>query len=149
MGLEAGSDPLIVGPGEGRRSGGTSGTGRVKVDFADSRSFAIVESAPPAGAPGPPRHVHYEFDEAWYVLDGEIEFSIRDRVELCGSGSLAFAPRGVAHGLRNPGPRDARLLVIMTAECLRLVEEGGAAAAAGDRLALSEIFARYRSRLAE
>jgi quercetin dioxygenase-like cupin family protein len=140
---------LIVRPGEGRRSGGTSGTVRVKVDLADSRSFAIVESAPPAGAPGPPRHIHDEFDEAWYVLEGEIEFSIGERVELCGSGSLAFAPRGLAHGFRNPGPRDARMLVVMTAECLQLVEEGGAASASGDRSALSEIFARYRSRTAE
>jgi mannose-6-phosphate isomerase-like protein (cupin superfamily) len=149
MEFQTGSDPLIVRPGEGRRSGGTSGTGRVKVDLADSRSFAIVESAPPAGALGPPRHIHDEFDEAWYVLEGEMEFSIGDRVELCGSGSLAFAPRGVAHGFRNPGPHDARLLVVMTAECLQLVEEGGAAAAAGDRSALSEIFSRYRSRMAE
>lgn len=149
MGFEAGSDPLIVRPGEGRRSGGTSSTGRVKVDFADSRSFAIVESAPPAGMLGPPRHVHDEFDEAWYVLEGETEFSIGDRVELCGAGTLAFAPRGVAHGFRNPGPRHARVLVVMTAECLQLVEEGGAAAAAGDRSALSEIFRRYRSRMAE
>ena len=139
---------MIVPPGGGRRSGGTSGTGRVKVDRADDRSFAIAESAPPAGALGPPRHIHDEFDEAWYVLEGEMEFSIGDRVELCGSGSLAFAPRGVAHGFRNPGPRDARVLVVMTAECLQLVEEGGAAAAAGDRSALAEIFSRYRSRMA-
>jgi hypothetical protein len=90
MGFEAGSEPLIVRPGEGPRSGGTSGTGRVKVDLADSRSFAILESAPPAGVLGPPRHIHEEFDEAWYVLEGEMEFSIGDQVELCGSGSLAF-----------------------------------------------------------
>jgi hypothetical protein len=68
MGSRAGSDPVIVRPGEGRRSGGTSGTGRVKVDLADNRSFAIVESSPPAGALGPPRHIHDEYDEAWYVL---------------------------------------------------------------------------------
>jgi hypothetical protein len=41
------------------------------------------------------------------------------------------------------------MLVVMTAECLQLAEEGGAAAASGDRSALSEIFARYRSRMAE
>jgi quercetin dioxygenase-like cupin family protein len=141
--------PFIVRPGEGRHSGGTSGTGRVKVDVADGRSFAIVESAPRPGAPGPPRHVHDEFDEAWYVLEGEIEFSLGDRIELCGPGSLAFAPRGTVHGLRNPGPRDARILVVMTAACLQLVEEGGAAAAAGDLAALVAIMGRYRSRLAE
>ena len=149
MGFDPGSDPSLVLPGEGRRSGGTSGTARVKVDHADNRSFAIVESAPPAGALGPPRHIHDEYDEAWYVLDGEMEFSIGDRVELCGTGSLAFAPRGVAHGFRNPGPHDARMLVVMTAQCLQLVEDGGAAAAAGDRSALSAIFRRYRSRMAE
>jgi quercetin dioxygenase-like cupin family protein len=149
MGFDAEPSPLIVRPGQGRRSGGTSGTGRVKVDMAEGRSFAIVESAPPAGAPGPPRHVHDDYDEAWYVLEGQIEFSLGDRVELCGPGSLAFAPRSTVHGLRNPGPQEARLLVVMTAECLQLIQEGGAAAAAGDLSALSAIYSRYRSRLAE
>jgi quercetin dioxygenase-like cupin family protein len=149
MGFDAERSPVIVRPGEGRRFGGTTGTGRVKVDMAADRSFAIVESAPAAGAAGPPRHIHDAYDEAWYVLEGEIEFSVGDRVELCGPGSLAFAPRGTVHGFRNPGPRDARMLVVMTAECLQLVEEGGAAAAAGDRAALAAIFSRYRSRMAE
>ena len=75
--------------------------------------------------------------------------SVSGTESSCAAGSLAFAPRGVAHEFRNPGPRDARVLVVMTAECLQLVEEGGAAAAAGDRSALSEIFRRYRSRMAD
>jgi quercetin dioxygenase-like cupin family protein len=84
--------------------------------MAEGRSFAVVESAPPAGAPGPPPHIHDDYDEAWYVLEGAIEFRIGDRVEQCGPGSLAFAPRGTVHGFRNPGPGDARMLVVMTAE---------------------------------
>jgi len=30
----------------------------------------VVESTMPAGAPGPPLHLH-DFDEAFYVLEGE------------------------------------------------------------------------------
>jgi quercetin dioxygenase-like cupin family protein len=145
MGSE--DEPLIVRPGHGRRAGGTTGTAIVKVDYRGGRSFAIAESAPPAGTLGPPRHVHDDFDEAWYVLEGEIEFSLGDRVDVCGPGSLAFAPRGTVHGFRNPGPRDARVLIVMTAECLQLIEEGGTAAAAGDRASLTAILAHYRSRI--
>src|SRR5947209_4255809 len=44
-----------------------------------------------------PLHVHSREDEIWYVLEGEIAFTIGDRTVIAGPGSFASIPRGVPH----------------------------------------------------
>src|SRR4051812_44339988 len=67
---------------------------------------------PPGGA-APPLH-HHEFDEAFYVLDGEITFQVRDELFTAGPGAVAFAPGGVAHTLANLGDAPARYVLLCT-----------------------------------
>jgi mannose-6-phosphate isomerase-like protein (cupin superfamily) len=45
----------------------------------------------------PPLHVHEREDEAFYVLEGEIELHVGDVVTRLGPGGFAFAPRRVPH----------------------------------------------------
>ena len=40
---------------------------------------AFVENTVPAGWEGPPLH-HHDFDEAFYVLEGELTFQVGDRL---------------------------------------------------------------------
>lgn len=75
--------------------------------------LAIVENTIPAGAPGPPLHVH-AFDEAFYVLEGELTFQVGDRLTTAGRGELAFAPGGTPHTVANPSSAPARYLLICT-----------------------------------
>lgn len=49
---------------------------------------------------GPPLHSH-DFDETFYLLDGELAFRIGDQLLTRTAGQLAFAPRGVGHALTN------------------------------------------------
>ena len=74
---------------------------------------SIVESTMPAGAAGPPLHAH-AFDEAFYVLDGELTFQLRNRIITAKTGELVFARRGVAHTLANRSDTPARYLLVMT-----------------------------------
>jgi mannose-6-phosphate isomerase-like protein (cupin superfamily) len=46
-----------------------------------------------AGAAGPPLHVH-DFDEAFFIVEGELTFQLGDRLMNVGVGGLAFAPGG-------------------------------------------------------
>ncbi len=69
----------------------------------------VVEVSVPAGWPGPPLH-HHAFDEAFYVLEGELTFQLGDQLASAGAGSLTFAPRDSHHTLANPGDTDARYL---------------------------------------
>jgi mannose-6-phosphate isomerase-like protein (cupin superfamily) len=45
----------------------------------------------------PPLHIHTREDEAWYVIDGQMTLYVGNESFVVGSGSFAFAPRGLAH----------------------------------------------------
>jgi quercetin dioxygenase-like cupin family protein len=62
-------------------------------------------------ASNPPMHVQVDEDEAFYVLDGEIEFEVDGRVVRATPGTFAFVARGSAHLFRVLSAT-ARMLVI-------------------------------------
>jgi quercetin dioxygenase-like cupin family protein len=74
---------------------------------------SVIESTMPAGAKGPPLHTH-DFDEAFYVLDGELTFQLGDELRMAGPGELAFALRGVPHTLANRSSAPARFVIVFT-----------------------------------
>jgi quercetin dioxygenase-like cupin family protein len=55
-------------------------------------------------------HVHDDHVDAFYVLEGEVEFTVEDEVLRARPGTFVAAPPGTRHGFRNPGPGRARLL---------------------------------------
>jgi quercetin dioxygenase-like cupin family protein len=59
-------------------------------------AFTLLEWAAPRGF-GPPRHIHHQEDEAFYLLDGEMAVECGDRDWTVGPGDLVFLPRGIAH----------------------------------------------------
>ena len=67
----------------------------------------------PAGWPGPPLH-HHDFDELFYVLDGELTFQLGDEVFTRRAGEFAFAPRGAHHTFANHSGAEARQLIVCT-----------------------------------
>ena len=120
----------------------------VKVEHGASPSFAVFESELPASWEGPPPHLHRTQDEAFYVLDGSVTFSLDGRSKLCTAGSFIFVPRGSAHGF---GTTDlpARILVMMTPEAIRLVEAIYKASSPGevDPDAVAAIYEQYDSEI--
>jgi quercetin dioxygenase-like cupin family protein len=87
---------------------------RVLVRGADGAGrLAVMDNAVPAGAAGPPLH-HHDFDEAFYVLEGELTFQLGDRLFTRGAGELAFAPRGSHHTFANRSGAEARMLLVCT-----------------------------------
>lgn len=71
--------------------------------------FAILENVVDHGA-ATPIHVHAE-DEVFHVLEGEVIFSMNNRVCLLVEGSEIVVPAGTPHGWRNKSGRQARMLV--------------------------------------
>jgi quercetin dioxygenase-like cupin family protein len=72
--------------------------------------IAIVELG---GGGRPPLHRH-NFDETFYLLEGELTFQLDDEVFTRRAGELAFAPRGVAHTYANLSGAPARALLMIT-----------------------------------
>ncbi len=73
-------------------------------------AFALFEGTVPPGA-GPLPHVHRREDEAFYVLEGELEILDGDRTFTATAGSYVYIPRGVLHRFKNVAETTARLLV--------------------------------------
>ena len=72
-------------------------------------SFELMEFD---GAPSPPPHVHRDREELFFVLEGEVDFTLGSDVTAATAGSLLFIPRGAIHGFSAaPG---ARLLAFVT-----------------------------------
>jgi quercetin dioxygenase-like cupin family protein len=76
-------------------------------------AVSIVELSSDAGWPGPPLHRH-DFDEAFYVTEGELTFQLGEEVFTRGPGEIAFAPRNVAHTYANHSDAAARALLVCT-----------------------------------
>ncbi len=74
---------------------------------------SLVHNTVPANWPGPFLHRH-DFDEAFYVLEGELVFQVEDELIVKRAGETAFAPRGVAHTLTNRSDAPARYLLVCT-----------------------------------
>ncbi len=45
----------------------------------------------------PPPHIHHREDETFYVIEGEMTFSVGGRTIKATPGTMVFAPRNVAH----------------------------------------------------
>jgi quercetin dioxygenase-like cupin family protein len=76
-------------------------------------AYCLMEHLLTAAA-NPPMHVQTAEEEAFYVLDGEIEFEIDGATALATAGTFALVPRGAAHTFRVMSPT-ARMLVIASA----------------------------------
>jgi quercetin dioxygenase-like cupin family protein len=74
---------------------------------------SLMENVVPAHNPGPPLHKH-DFDEAFYMLEGELIFQVEDELSTKRAGELVFVPRNVAHALANHSDADARYLLVCT-----------------------------------
>ena len=68
----------------------------------------------PAGFPGPELHTHAAFDEAFYVLDGELDIRIGERVETLGPGAFAYVRGSEPHTFANSSERVANVMLTCT-----------------------------------
>jgi mannose-6-phosphate isomerase-like protein (cupin superfamily) len=75
-------------------------------------AFSLMERTLPPGGRRPPAHVHTNCEEAFYVLDGEVEFSVGETITVGRRDTFVLVPGGVAHTFGNAGTAPARLLVI-------------------------------------
>lgn len=107
------AEPIIIPAG-----GGTTFQARGSVmDFkalaaTTHGSFSLMERQLPPGGRPPSRHSHINCDEAFYVLDGKIDFWVGDETTRRGPGSFVLVPGGVFHTFGNTTSAPARVLVI-------------------------------------
>ena len=73
-------------------------------------AYCLMEATVPPGG-GPPPHYHTREEEAFYVMEGEITFTVEDRTVVAGPGCFVQIPRGTAHAFKNQTGAPARMLI--------------------------------------
>lgn len=73
------------------------------------RAWSLMEVVLPKDA-GPSLHYH-PWDEAYYVVDGVVRFSVGEREELAKAGDFIYAPGGTRHAFRGDSESPARVLI--------------------------------------
>ena len=73
-------------------------------------ALSAIALTVPAGWSGPPLH-HHAFDEAFYVLEGQLTFQFGDELVTAGSNTLVFAPGDTVHTLANLDAIQARYVL--------------------------------------
>jgi mannose-6-phosphate isomerase-like protein (cupin superfamily) len=85
--------------------------------LTDVEAVAVAEIRCETGAPAAPFHLHRRHVESFYVLAGEIEFTLGDRGQRAGPGSWVQVPPGLPHALAFPGESPVRFLDLHTPTC--------------------------------
>jgi mannose-6-phosphate isomerase-like protein (cupin superfamily) len=113
--------------------------------------FAAMEIVIPAHFAGPIPHAHDAFDEALYVLRGQLEVTGDQTLEAA-AGSMFTAPRGSRHGFSNPYDDEALVLGVWApaGPALAFMRDVGAALSPDtppDPEQMRELYLRHASRL--
>src|SRR5262245_3458062 len=73
-------------------------------------TYALWEAIVPPGG-GPPPHVHSREEEGFYILEGEITFTIGEKRLVASAGMFANMPVGTPHSFKNESEKLARMLI--------------------------------------
>ena len=74
--------------------------------------FAGLNSFEPGQEHAP--HVHEGQDKMYFVLEGSGVVRVADEEKLLTAGDAAFAPAGVLHSIRNPGPERLVVMAVLS-----------------------------------
>jgi quercetin dioxygenase-like cupin family protein len=72
--------------------------------------YAIWEALVPPGG-GPPPHIHSREEEGFYILAGEITFTISGERVIAKAGTFANMPIGTPHSFKNESNQPAKMLI--------------------------------------
>ena len=74
--------------------------------------YALLEAIVPPGG-GPPPHVHSREEEGFFILEGEITFTVGDQRIVATAGMFANMPPGTPHSFKNESGRPVRMLITL------------------------------------
>ncbi len=107
------NENILLGPGEGKIVPVPGHQVTHKVVGADTDGgYSLLEIE--LLGDGPPQHIHKTEDEAFYVLEGEINILLGERTIKATAGSFVLVPRGTVHAFSRVGQEPAKFLVIFS-----------------------------------
>jgi quercetin dioxygenase-like cupin family protein len=102
---------LIKKPGEGHTIAVVGDVYRFLATGEDTDGkYALFEAIVPPGG-GPPPHVHSREEEGFYILEGEVTFTIDGKPLVATAGMFANMPVGTPHSFKNESSKPAKMLI--------------------------------------
>ena len=102
---------IVLKPGEGKTVPVPGHEVTHKVVGADTGgTYSLLECE--LVGDGPPQHIDKNEDEAFYVLEGEMNVLVGERSITATAGSFVFIPRGTVHAFCRSGQEPAKFLAI-------------------------------------
>jgi mannose-6-phosphate isomerase-like protein (cupin superfamily) len=84
----------------------------------DRDELTVTETRYVTGEHGPEPHIHREHVDAFWVLAGELAFTLgRDDAVRAGAGAFVLVPPEVVHTFWNEAPEEARFLNLHVPDC--------------------------------
>src|SRR5436853_4529710 len=103
-------EPTLRTPTEGRTIAVVGDVYRFLATGDDTNGkYALWEAIVPPGG-GPPPHVHSREEEGFYILAGDITFTIGDKRLVASAGMFANMPMGTPHSFKNESGKTAKML---------------------------------------
>jgi quercetin dioxygenase-like cupin family protein len=112
--MSAPAQLIQLGAGDGPAFSAVGDVYRILATGAQTSGvYTLAESRVLPGG-GPPPHIHHREDESFFVLEGEITFTLGDKKVLGKPGSFIQGPRGIPHAFKNESQSPARMLIHIT-----------------------------------
>ena len=112
---------VVVRPGEGRRVGNVEFLARSR----DTPRFNLALITIQPHRDRPELHAHAAEDDSFYVLDGELTFTVDGEEVVAGAGTFVVVPPGVPHSFANRGDSVVRMINVHAPAGFDLRLEGG------------------------
>ena len=105
--------PTTLGPGEGRliQVPGHPITYKATAEGTGG-AYSLLEVV--VAGNGPTQHIHKSEEEAFYILEGEVNIKLGEHTIRGTVGSFVLVPRGTVHTFWNAGATPAKLLIIFS-----------------------------------
>jgi uncharacterized cupin superfamily protein len=104
---------VVFDAGQGKVFSARGSTMFFKATHASTNgAFSFMERTLPPGGRKPPPHIHTNCEEAFYVVEGEIEFFLGDDTVTGRPGCFVHVPGGVSHTFGNAATAHSRLLIM-------------------------------------
>jgi quercetin dioxygenase-like cupin family protein len=106
------SNPIIVQPGTGKDLHAFGNVVSVMLggDQTGGLISVMLDITPPGG--GPPPHIHANEDEIFLVVEGRINYFVKEEWTEVAAGGVVYLPRGMVHCYRNVGNISSRQWII-------------------------------------
>jgi mannose-6-phosphate isomerase-like protein (cupin superfamily) len=112
---------VVVLPGQGKKVGNVEFLAR----SADTPRFNLAVITIQPHRDGPEQHAHAAEDDSFYVLEGELTFTVDDDEIVAGPGTFVLVPPGVPHTFANRCDSVVRMVNIHAPAGFDLRLEGG------------------------